>query len=288
MSLSLRTLLPGSTAIAGLTALPSCSSACCPRPATLWQRWWARHEGIWLHEHWYCSVECFYSGLYRHLEQAALAGPRIMVPPNRVPLGLVLLAQGDITPGQLREALQRQKNAGTGKIGEWLVRMGALSEPQVTAALATQQRCPVLSPQEPQWLAPRWRWPDSLVERYRAVPVFYNPAQSLLYVGFLDLVDHAFVYVLEQLLRSRVEPCIVPSRVHAQYLELRRHAFDVNTVEIHQRQGSIEMTRTVSNYAEQVHADRCLVGRCSDRLWIRLETALEVPLDLLFRLPTAS
>jgi len=288
MSLSLRAVLPAHSPFGGLTELPSCSSPHCPRPATLWQRWWARHEGIWLQERWYCSAGCFFSGLYRRLEQAALTRPRSVARPNRVPLGLVLLARGDITSAQLRQALEQQKKAGTGRIGEWLIRMGALSEQQLTAGLAAQQRCPLLAPQQPQWLVQRWYWPDSLVERYRAVPVVHNAAQSLLYVGFLDVVDHSFLYVLEQMLRSRVQPCIVPGRVQVEYRELRRHNAEGNTVEIPQRQSSLEMTRTICNYAEQAHAERCLVGRCDDRLWIRLESTLDVVLDLLFRLPTAS
>ncbi|MGB7556131.1 MAG: hypothetical protein WBM04_17295, partial [Candidatus Korobacteraceae bacterium] len=59
MSLSLRAMLPTSSPLATLAALPTCANVFCPRPATLWQRWWARHEGVRLQKQWYCSSECF-------------------------------------------------------------------------------------------------------------------------------------------------------------------------------------------------------------------------------------
>ncbi len=147
MSLSLRTVLPNVSPIAAaLSSLPICSNPFCPRPATLWQRWWSRHEGIWLHQRWYCSVDCFQAGLLRRLENTGAARPHPAPQPNRIPLGLLLLSQETISRSQLGEALILQKRARSGKVGEWLVRMGAVSEQQVTSALAVQQRCRCLPP----------------------------------------------------------------------------------------------------------------------------------------------
>jgi len=288
MSVSLRSVLPSTSPMAALAALPTCASPYCPRPATLWQRWWARNEGVWLHQRWYCSLSCFQAGLYRRLEQAALAVPRAASPGNRLPLGLVLLSQGEITAEQLRQALDLQYKAKAGKLGEWLVRMGAVSEQQVTGALAAQQGCPVFSIQEPQWLAERFYWPDSLVRRYRAVPVFHNAARDTLYVGFLDSVDRSFLYTLEQMLRCRTDPCIIVSKIYKQQMELHTRSCEGSTVEIHERQSSVEMTRTIANYAEQVHAEHCAIACCDGRLWIRLEPARATQLDLVFRVPLAS
>ncbi len=288
MSLSLRAVLPTTSPITALQSLPVCASPYCPRPATLWQRWWARHEGIWLHQHWYCSPDCFHAGLYRRLEQAALAGARALAPRNRLPLGLVLLSQGDITAEQLRRAVDRQAQARSGRIGEWLVKVGAVTEQQVTAALAVQQGCPVFSAQEPQWLSPRLQWPDSLARRYRALPVFHNPPQSLLYVGFLDQVDRSFLCCVEQMLRCRTEPCIVAAETYRRQRELYAREYEPDSLEIPQRQSSVEMMRTIGNYAEQVRAERCSIARCDDRLWTRLEPAGGAQLDLVFRVPTTS
>ncbi|HLI62823.1 MAG TPA: hypothetical protein VKV05_05455 [Terriglobales bacterium] len=285
MSLSLRAVLPGASPMAALAALPVCASPFCPRPPSLWQRWWARHEGVWIHQHWYCSLDCFQVGLFRRLEQAALAGPRSARRANRLPLGLILLSQGDITGEQLREALSRQAAAKRGRIGEWLVEMGAVTETQVTAALAAQQGCPLFPLPEPQRLPERMYWPELLVHRYGAAPVFHDPAQPSLYVGFLERVDHGFLLSLEQMLRCRTRPCILTPSAYRRQLELRAFLQPSESIMIHQPQSGMEMTRTISNYAEQVHAERCSIARCDDRLWTRLESSGDRHVDFLFRLP---
>lgn len=287
MSLFVRAILPSSP-IAALQSLPNCASPCCPRPATLWQRWWARREGIWLRDRWYCSRECFCAGLYRCLEEASLASPRPAAARSRLPVGLVLLSQGDITPKQLRDALERQAAAGAGKIGECLVEMGAVTGHQVLNAVAAQQGCLVFNASEPQWLPAKLHWPEALGRAYRAVPVFYNAAQSLLYVGFLDQVDHAFLLSIERMLRCRTQPCIVPPDSYRRQCELLARTVERDSVEIHQRQSSVEMMRTIGNYAEQVRAERCSIVRCGDRLWMRLEPGSGAHLDLVFRAPTPS
>jgi len=288
MALSLRAVLPKTSPLATLQALPVCASPHCPRPASLWQRWWARREGIWLEEHWYCSSSCFHAGLYRRLEQAAMAVPPAAAARNRLPLGLILLSQGDITAEQLHRALAQQAQAGTGRLGEWLRQMGAVGEPQITAALAVQQACAVFSAREPRWVPPRLRWPESLARRYRALAVFHNSVQQLLYVGFLDQVDRSFLYTLEQMLHCQTRPCIVSNVTYCRQRDLYANDGDVPCIDINQRQSSIEMMRTIGNYADQVHAERCSIVRCADRLWIRLEPPQGVQLDLVFRAPTLS
>jgi hypothetical protein len=288
MSVSLRAMLPTSSPLATLAALPSCANAFCPRPPTLWQRWWARHEGLWLQQQWYCSPECFQEGLLRRLNQVAVLSPRRASQPNRTPLGLVLLSQGAISASQLRDALEAQQTAGNGRLGEWLVRMGAVAEPQVTTALAVQQGCPVFTAREPQSLPAAMHWPAPLMQSYSAVPVFYNPAQSDLYVGFLGGLHHGFLYALEQMLQCRTQPCILPPPAFRENLERQTHAGESETIVIQQRQSAIEMTRTIANYSGQVHAEGCGITWCDDHLWIRLACPSTFHVDFLFRLPLRS
>ncbi|MGB8885552.1 MAG: hypothetical protein WCC87_02465 [Candidatus Korobacteraceae bacterium] len=287
MSVSLRSVLPLSSPLAALTALPVCASPFCPRPPTLWQRWWARHEGVWLQDRWYCSPDCFRVGVFRRLEVAAYArrrDPR----PNRLPLGLVLLSQGDITASQLREALELQRTAQAGKLGEWLIKLGAVSPQQVITALAVQQGCPVFPAQECQALPAAMHWPDALLQRYRAVPIFFNRIQSSLYVGFLETVSHTWLYSLEQMLRCRTQPCIVPAATYQRQLEWQMRTIESETVMINQRQNSVEMAQTIGNYAQQIHAERCSLTACDDHLWTRLEGSGSFHVDFLFRLPAMS
>jgi len=82
---------------------------------------------------------------------------------HRIPLGLVLLEQGWITNDDLRSALTAQKDAGAGRLGNWLVRSRSASEEQVTRALGLQWGCPVLGmefhhPEGLTALLPRLLW----------------------------------------------------------------------------------------------------------------------------------
>ncbi len=288
MSLSLRAMLPTSSPLATLAALPACANAFCPRPPTLWQRWWARHEGMQLQKRWYCSPECFQEGLLRRLNELAMLAPRQASQPTRTPLGLVLLSQGAITARQLRAALEAQRRAGSGLLGEWLIRMGAISEPQVTSALAVQQGCPVFAGREPRSLPVAMHWPAPLTQSYRAVPVFYNPAQGDLYVGFLEGVHHGFLYSLERMLDCRTQPCILEPAAFRENVERQAWPGKNETIVIQQRQSAIEMTRTIANYAGQVHAESCGITWCDDHLWIRLARPDVSHVDFLFRLPVRS
>ena len=288
MPLSLLSVMPGGSPVAALTNLPRFASSCCPRPPTLWQRWWARHEGVWLHDRWYCSLDCFQEGVFHYLQVAAIAPPRSDIRPNRLPLGLVLLSTGEITAEQLRTALDLQRTAGTGKLGEWLIRMGVVSEQQVTAALAAQQGCPLFRMQELATVPARMHWPEPLIHRYRALPLYHNPAPAALYVGFLEGADRTFLHLLEKMLRCRVQPCIAPPRTYQQCLELHSMGTEAESIVIQQRQNLIEMTRTVGYYAQQIRAERCSIGRWDVDLWVRLEPARGPHLDFLFRLPTTS
>ena len=64
---------------------------------------------------------------------------------HRIPLGLAMLEQGWISQKDLRAALGAQRSAGSGKLGEWLVRQRSASEERVTRTLGLQWGCPVLS-----------------------------------------------------------------------------------------------------------------------------------------------
>ena len=287
MSLSFRSVLPGSSPLAALATLPRCANPFCLRPPSLWQRWWARHEGTWLEGNWYCSPDCFYEGLCQHLENTGKAKLHLKPAPNRLPLGLVLLSRGEITPQQLRQALAMQRSTRSGRVGQWLIKMGAISEAQVTQALAAQQGCPVFDPHELQSLPETMHWPLTLTETYRAVPVFCNRPQANLFVGFLEAVDHSFLYSVERMLQCRTEPCIVSPSVFRRNAEREAPSRESETIVIQHRQSNFEMAQAIANYAQQVRAERCAMAWCGHHLWIRLGCVSGFHVDFLFRSPAA-
>jgi hypothetical protein len=139
------------------------------------------------------------------------------VPPphaHRLPMGLMLIEQGRITPPQLQAALEGQRRVAeeTGeamRLGEWLLRSGVLSEPALTRALSAQWNCPVFSlgnyrPEEVASAMPRF-----FSEALGALPV-RAPAGRLLHVAFAGRIDRSLSYGLERMTGLRVAAGIAP------------------------------------------------------------------------------
>ena len=271
--------LPASLAI---LSLPRCANPACLRPPTLWQRWWARHEGIHFEQDWYCSAECFATGLLTRVEMLARppAGIRRLQP--RFPLGLILLEQGIISEGQLQKALACQRAAGSGRIGEWLIRLGATNTLDITNALAVQQNCPVFSRTSTEGFPQTMQFPAPLIRLYGGVPVYFNPAVNTLYVGFAGALNHSLLRAAARLVRCRIESCIVSGELHGSAVGRWDAEGRGESICIGQRQSAREMARAIAGYAEQAKASSCAIARCEDYLWTRLYGDLR-SLDLLFR-----
>ena len=269
-----------------MSSLPVCSSPACLRPPTLWQRWWARHEGIHLEEDWYCSPQCFAAGLNSRVSALSRAPRPVRASGQRFPLGLILLEQGAISQSALQDALHRQRQAGEGRIGEWLIRIGAATEADVASALAVQQNCPLLSGSVMQSFSDRLRFPKLLTLSYDGVPVHFSPVSNCLYLGFTGRVNRPLLSAAAHLVRCRVEPCIVSVETHRAALASWEDSQQGEAIFIQQSQPAREVTRTIASYAEQANASGCALARCEDHLWVRLYGDI-ASLDLLFSVPTA-
>lgn len=123
---------------------------------------------------------------------------------HRVPLGLILLAQGWITHPQLRHALDMQRRAGKGRIGQWLIEECGLEEGRVTHALGVQWRCPVLSLDgfDPEAMA--LAVPKALVESVGIVPLRVAGGR-ILYLGFEDRLDDSIAFAMKRMCGHHVE-----------------------------------------------------------------------------------
>jgi hypothetical protein len=122
---------------------------------------------------------------------------------HRVPLGLVLLAQGWISHPQLQAALESQRSSGAGRIGDWLVQSG-LAEERVTRGLGVQWSCPVLaltgySPADMALVMPQ-----RFAVEFGLVPLRVAGSR-LLYLGFEDRMNAAAALGIEQMSGLTVE-----------------------------------------------------------------------------------
>jgi hypothetical protein len=157
-----------------------------------------------------CRGACVVAMLRAAIAREGTAGPasRSVAPHrHRVPLGLVLLAQGWITHPQLQRALEGQRARG-GRIGDWLVAECGLDAERVTRGLSVQWNCPVLrtegfSPQAMALVLPRM-----FLREFGMVPLRVAGGR-ILYLGFRDRLDASLAFAVERMSGLRVETGVV-------------------------------------------------------------------------------
>jgi hypothetical protein len=184
-------------------ARPACGYAGC---TASWSRLFRRTGRPRVEGRWGCSRPCL-RAIVDSAVRRELSGPMDGVSEphrHRVPLGLVLLAQGWITNPQLQHALAAQRAAGRGRIGDWLVEQQVVSGSQVTRGLGLQWNCPVLSLAGFNAARMALTVPLPLIERLKLVPVRLSSSGTL-YVGAEDRLDAAASLALERMMGLPVE-----------------------------------------------------------------------------------
>ncbi len=234
-----------------------------------WLRPWRSHAAPVFESGWCCSEECtkaqVEAAVRREMDAAARARDGYR---HRIPLGLAMMEQGWITQKDLRAALGRQRAAGFGRLGEWLVRLEAASEEQVTRALGLQWGCPVLEieSQHPEALSALL--PRLLVDAYGALPLRVA-AGKILYLGFEDRIDPALALAVERITGLRVEGALVKESrfrsAHARMLEARFPALEL----IDAASDSI-LAGALTRILEQTRPVESRLARVHDCLWLRL------------------
>ena len=134
-----------------------------------------------------------------------------------------MLSRGLVDNEQLKKALKAQKESGSGRVGEWLRHIGAVSEEQVTQILGLQWSIPVFPlNQSRRFLECAHLVPFPLLEVAEMVPVHHIPTSQHLYVAFVDRVNYSALYAVEKMLECHTEPCLaVQSQVLQALNELR-------------------------------------------------------------------
>ena len=213
----------------------------------------------------------------RSASQRALA-------PHRVPLGLLLLSRRQLTAEQLRAALAAQRTAGRGRIGEWLLTLGFVSEQQVTAALARQWSCPVLRTNSlSPYASCAPQIPVTLLESFLMIPVDYVQTTATLHIAFGEGIDYSVLYAIEQMLGCRTESCMAaPSFVHQNLQALSRHRRESEVVFDGVADGA-ELSRIIRSYCVRLSASEIRLAACGPHLWVRLLRPSCLALDLLLR-----
>lgn len=217
---------------------------------------------------WTCSAECSVARLQAAIRrecmgwQSACAAHR-----HRIPLGLLMLEQGWITQIQLRRALDAQKAAGMGRLGEWLMRQRAVTESQVTRALAMQWSSPVLPATAHDAAAVTTVMPRLFVDAFGALPLRLV-GDSLLYLGFEQRPDPVLSLALTRMLEIRVECGITASSEFRPALhEMVRAEFP--PVELVEAASESAAARAMGRALEKARPLASRLVRVHNLLWLR-------------------
>jgi hypothetical protein len=263
----------------------------------------ARKPGIEIGPDWFCSAGCFGAAVEERLLDIYLssaangASSDRGVRPDRMPLNLLLFARGCLTHPQSIEAARQSKNVG-GSMNETLVRLGYVTEEQITQTRAVQAGYPVYSlktdrpadtERHPDTATPALfgiSIPQTLIDRYSMMPIHFVPATRRLLLGFVHKVEHGLLYAVEQMTGTVAEPCFLsPGDFEALKKRTPSHSLN-DVVDCEEGARPAAMAQVISNCAVQMSADEARLRRTRDYLWVRLRSESR-EVDLLFPKPWA-
>ncbi|MGD0801124.1 MAG: hypothetical protein ABR906_07410 [Terracidiphilus sp.] len=234
-----------------------------------WLHLWRSRQAPVFEGGWSCSPECTSArvalAVSRELDGRGVAQESHR---HRVPLGLVMLEQGWVTAGQLRQALDAQRLAGVGRLGHWLVRQQGVSEQLVTRALGLQWSCPVLPLEfhDAEMLATLV--PRLFVDAFGALPLRLA-AGRLLYLGFEDRLDPVVALGVERMSGLRVESGLVAESLfrpaHARMLGAK-----FPPVELIEASSEPAVAHALTKAIEQARPVESRLVRVHDCLWLRM------------------
>jgi Type II secretion system (T2SS), protein E, N-terminal domain len=242
-----------------------------PECASGWLHLLRKRSGRVFEGGWVCSAACTSARLEAAVRRET-EGKRVdpSTHRHRVPLGLVMLEQGWISSDQLRQALDAQRTAGQGKLGQWLVRLHGVSEHLVARALSLQWSCAVLplEQHDPEAIAPAL--PRLFVDAFGALPIRVA-AGAILYLGFEERPDPVVSLALERMSGLRVEAGLVPeSLFQSAHERMLRAAYP--PVELLEAASESPLIRVLARAIERVKPVQAKLVRIHDCLWLRMWT----------------
>lgn len=246
--------------------LTSCANPGC---ASGWLHLWRSRSTPVFEDGWNCSWECTEARVQRAIGREL--DDRLSQETShrhRIPLGLVMLDQGWISPRQLRQALDAQKATGAGRLGQWLVRQQGVSEQMVTRALGLQWSCPVLSIEfhDPEAFAPLI--PRFFLDAFGALPLRIAGGR-VLYLGFEGRPDPVLALAVERMTGLRAECGIVRE---SEFRSARERMLEARfpTVELVEAASAPAAARALAKSIERAKPIESRLVRVHDCLWLRM------------------
>jgi Type II secretion system (T2SS), protein E, N-terminal domain len=277
-----------------------CALSTCSKPQSRWQRLQDRRRptGTFLQGDFYCRPQCLETALVAQLSRLRTMPPTFP-PPNRIPLGLLMVARGKLSHLEVRAALEAQRRARHGKIGEWIEKLGFATEQEVTTALALQWGCPVATTFDPAALPSLDSIPMPIMEAFQMLPLNFVTSSATLFIAFGERVDHAALYAIEKILNCRTQPCVAGRKSVARQLDAMRQVPRPSDVEFGPMYDLSEMSRIAASYTARLSPEHVRLNRIGRFIWLRMEVSRDgrfdadarpisraITTNLVFRLPT--
>jgi hypothetical protein len=218
---------------------------------------------------WTCSPQCT-EAVLRVAIRRELGGrsPAHDTHRHRIPLGLLMMEQGWITSRQLREAIEAQKAAGTGRLGDWLVLQHATDEATVTRALGLQWSCPVLPADSTGSANLTALMPRLFLDASGALPLRIA-ADKLLYLGFEQSPDPVLTLAVGRMSGMRVESAIVPSSLFHK-AQRKMLAAEFPAVQLAEAVSESAAAHLLGRSIERLQPVNAHLIRVHDCLWLRM------------------
>ncbi len=283
-ALGLERIRFGSGGIAALPAAVQGTMCGAPGCTSGWMKPWRNRQRPVFEDNWGCSSRCLHamvSGAVQREMGESGSGHAEEPHRHRVPLGLVLLAQGWITHPQLQAALAAQRSSGEGRIGEWLTRTSGLPEERIARGLGVQWNCPVLSL---QGFSPRSMalvMPKRFVAEFGLTPV-RAAGSTILYVAFQERLKAAAALGLEQMCGLKVESGLLTA---TQMDSARTRLLGADSVPVRMRQvaDADGLTNSLVKLLEHKQPVGARLVRIHQYCWVRIwleEAAMPGPGEL--------
>ena len=248
-----------------------CASPACTHRRRLWRTWFEPLRGCSLDGQWYCSPECLERALTNTIWQSLPGMVQPPVKPHRFPLGLLMLSRGFVDNEQLKKALKAQKDSGSGRLGEWLRHIGAVTEDQVTQVLGLQWSIPVFPlHQSRRFLECAHLVPFPLLEVAEMLPVHHLPTSQHLYVAFIDRVNYSALYALEKMLDCHTEPCLASQSQVVRALNEIRSRPRTEEILVGTISQPSEMASAIQAQVERLGASEVRVTGFDGFVWARI------------------
>ncbi|MGH9454138.1 MAG: hypothetical protein ACRD2O_09245, partial [Terriglobia bacterium] len=251
-----------------------CENPLCPGRSRSWFGRRRQPRGLWLNEQWYCGTACLRQGAERFLRRFDLTSARHRPLRYRQPIGLLMHSRGLITDEKLKAAIQAQKEAGSGRLGEWLIRLGATTEEQVTATLSLQWGCPIFPiEQKPHFLEWSFMVPFPILKAARMIVAHGQPANNTYYLAFADGIDHTVIRSFEAMYECDGKPCVAQeSAFNGALGQLEATGLPPTTIancEYH----PLPVSEIIQQAADALDAETLRLVSCAGFHWLRLQHA---------------